>query len=249
MSGVKRKLRSHRDRVLAWLVLAGGACGIVIGWLQVSAAGTQQEQLSYLISGGFGGLLALGIGATLLLTADLHDLAGKAAELRSAGTEMYLVDARESGQVSPVRRMAALLLATWAVAVVVLGVAWNVAAQASDGNGAVPGISLAVLGLVICAAGGATTLTWLRHRIHVDKAVVIPAVAAWLPERLPKFDLTGPARFAEADSAARVASVLVGDGLRHFHRVGCPALMEISSRSVSRSVVPAELSPCGICEA
>jgi hypothetical protein len=45
----------------------------VLGYLGVSDSPYVAEQLSYIVSGGLGGLFLLGAGATLLILADLHD--------------------------------------------------------------------------------------------------------------------------------------------------------------------------------
>ena len=64
----------HRwERALAVLSLLIGALALLIGWLGISRATLTTEQLPYLASGGLLGLFALGLGATLWLSADLHD--------------------------------------------------------------------------------------------------------------------------------------------------------------------------------
>lgn len=64
----------HRwERVLAVLSLLVGALGLLIGWLGISRATLTTEQLPYLASGGLLGLFALGLGATLWLSADMRD--------------------------------------------------------------------------------------------------------------------------------------------------------------------------------
>jgi hypothetical protein len=66
-------LRAEWDRVLGFGLVALGAILLVLGYLGVSNSPYVAEQLSYIVSGGLGGLFLLGAGATLLILADLHD--------------------------------------------------------------------------------------------------------------------------------------------------------------------------------
>ena len=66
-------LRAEWDRVLGFSLIALGAVLLVLGYLGVSGSPYVAEQLSYIVSGGLGGLFLLGAGATLLILADLHD--------------------------------------------------------------------------------------------------------------------------------------------------------------------------------
>ena len=66
-------LRAEWDRVLGFTLIALGAVLLVLGYVGVSDSPYVAEQLSYIASGGLGGLFLLGAGATLLILADLHD--------------------------------------------------------------------------------------------------------------------------------------------------------------------------------
>ena len=66
-------LRAEWDRVLGFTLVALGAVLLMLGYLGVSNSPYVAEQLSYIVSGGLGGLFLLGAGATLLILADLHD--------------------------------------------------------------------------------------------------------------------------------------------------------------------------------
>jgi hypothetical protein len=68
-----RLLRTHWDRAAA---LAFGLAAVIVllaGWAGLSATPYVAEQLSYLLSGGIGAVILLGIAATLWLSADLRD--------------------------------------------------------------------------------------------------------------------------------------------------------------------------------
>jgi hypothetical protein len=69
----KQWLRKNPDRVGAWLAIALGAVALFIGWQGASTTEYPAEQLPYILSGGIGGVLLVGIGATLLISADLRD--------------------------------------------------------------------------------------------------------------------------------------------------------------------------------
>ena len=66
-------LREQWDRVAGWTAIALGGVLLLLGWFGVSRYTLTPSQLPYVISGGLGGLFMLGLGATLLLSADLQD--------------------------------------------------------------------------------------------------------------------------------------------------------------------------------
>jgi len=68
-----RWLKNQWDRTAAVVAVLLGAVAILLGWLGASDAELTTEQLPYLASGAVLGLFALGIGATLWLSADLRD--------------------------------------------------------------------------------------------------------------------------------------------------------------------------------
>ena len=74
----------HRwQRALAVLSLLVGALALLLGWLGISRATLTTEQLPYLASGGLLGLFALGLAATLWLSADLRDEFGALLRIKS----------------------------------------------------------------------------------------------------------------------------------------------------------------------
>ena len=66
-------LRAEWDRVVGFALVILGAVCLVLGYIGVSDTPYLVENLSCILSGGIGGLFLLGAGATLLVTADLHD--------------------------------------------------------------------------------------------------------------------------------------------------------------------------------
>jgi hypothetical protein len=65
--------RTQWDRVGAAALFLVGALAILLGWLGVSRSAYSAESLPYIVSGGFFGLLAVGAGGVLWLSADLRD--------------------------------------------------------------------------------------------------------------------------------------------------------------------------------
>ena len=70
---LKRWLRTQWDRAAAWALIAIGAIALVIGWVGASNTPFPAEQIPYVLSGGIGGALLVGLGAALLLSADARD--------------------------------------------------------------------------------------------------------------------------------------------------------------------------------
>ena len=66
-------LRAQWDRVLGVGAVLVGAAVLVLGYLGISGTSYPAEQLPYIISGGLVGLVLVGCGGTLWLSADLRD--------------------------------------------------------------------------------------------------------------------------------------------------------------------------------
>ena len=99
-------LRSEWDRVLGFSLVALGAVFLVIAYAGVSDSPYAAEQLSYIVSGGLGGLFCLGAGATFIITADIHDEWRKLDQVedavRSKAVTVTLPDSEEdSGAPAP----------------------------------------------------------------------------------------------------------------------------------------------------
>jgi hypothetical protein len=82
-------LRQLWDRALAWVAIGIGALVLLLGWLGVSGEVLPAGQIPYVISGGLGGLFLLGVGAVLLISADLRD---EWSQLREIATKLDIQD-------------------------------------------------------------------------------------------------------------------------------------------------------------
>lgn len=70
---ILKLLRIQWDRAAAAGCAVLGVVALVAGWFGVSGSVYPAEQLPYIVSGGFGGLLLVAAAATLWLSADLKD--------------------------------------------------------------------------------------------------------------------------------------------------------------------------------
>lgn len=70
---ITRWLRLQWDRVSAVVLMVCGVVALALGFQGVANAVLPAGQIPYVLSGGVGGLFALGAGATLWLAAELRD--------------------------------------------------------------------------------------------------------------------------------------------------------------------------------
>lgn len=65
-----------------WLLIAAGALAVFLAWFQVRDLPDVALQIPYLVSGGIGGALFMGLGGALLLSQDFSDDKEAMEELR-----------------------------------------------------------------------------------------------------------------------------------------------------------------------
>ena len=70
---LKLVVRALWDRISGWALIALGALALLLGWLGVSDTPLPSEQIPFVVSGGLVGIALIGVGATLLISADLRD--------------------------------------------------------------------------------------------------------------------------------------------------------------------------------
>lgn len=65
--------RNEWERSVAVVAVLLGLVVFLLGWLGLSDEGLVTQQVPYLVSGALFGMFLLGVGATLWLSADMHD--------------------------------------------------------------------------------------------------------------------------------------------------------------------------------
>jgi hypothetical protein len=273
MNDLGRWLRAEWDRAAGVALVVLGVVFVAIGYNGVAGSPYVAEELAYLASGAVGGLFLLGCGATLWLSADLHDEWRKLdrieAAIRGEDATQPVADKvdgepvmatngkRRAPRLLPAAAPAGegqanvALLAGLSIAVVVMLVGWQRAAGTGDAKVAFSGLAISLAGVVVASAMVAAYTFWLRRSMGNRQA-----------------ELLGPYLIAEAASHPPVRTrqpnehgasghgdhpldgpVLVAPGLTHFHRPGCPAIAGVKTKVTPRARVRAGLSPCGICGA
>jgi hypothetical protein len=85
-------LRCQWDRVGAWVAIGGGLLALLLGWLGVTRTVYPAEQIPYIVSGGLLGIVLVGIGTTMWLSADLRDEWRKLDDIDQRLARMELAD-------------------------------------------------------------------------------------------------------------------------------------------------------------
>src|SRR5260370_12644565 len=96
MNELGRWLRAEWDRAAGVALVVLGVVFVAVGYNGVSGSPYVAEELAYLASGAVGGLFLLGCGATLWLSADLHDEWRKLDRIEAAIRGEKAADAPES---------------------------------------------------------------------------------------------------------------------------------------------------------
>ena len=267
MNDLGRWLRAEWDRAAGVALVVLGVVFVAVGYNGVANSPYVAEELAYLASGAVGGLFLLGCGATLWLSADLHDewrkldrieaaIRGEspdaAADRVDGEPALATTGKRRSRRLVPAAAPAGeghanvALLAGLSGALIVMIIGWNKAAGTHDAKAAFSGLAVSLAGVVVASAMVAAYTFWLRRSVGNRQA-----------------ELLGPYLVAEAASHPRLraresiangddsidAPVLVAPGLTHFHRPGCPAIAGVKTKVTPRARVRSGLSPCGICGA
>lgn len=233
MDAVKR-LRAGWDWALGFTLMGLGAVLLAVASVQVSGSRYVSDQLSLIVSGGFGGLLLLAAGSGLVITAGLSDEWRKLDRVADA---MPWPDVPEPSAAQVVRRGRLLAGAGMLVAVVFLVVAWVQASGEADPGPGMEAVGLGVIGLIIGGLVMALATLGLKRRLQVRKSRLF---APWVrSEEATTIDIP----------AASDGRVLVAAGLTRYHARGCPAVQGVATREIDVADLPPALEPCDLCHA
>jgi hypothetical protein len=274
VNGLRRFLRAEWDRVAGYGCVAVGLVLLVGGIVGVRRSADVIDEISYLVTGGIGSIFLLGLGSTLLLSADLHD------DFRKLHRVEQKLD-----------RVERLLLAQHPELLDVTDTRPGAGAEAGHAlhnGGAAPAVARPV--------PAPATLAVRRGRLFAAIGIVVASVlfvaGALRTADQPTTDhMAGPVGFALAGAllVAFVATVMVaqlrasveqrklavlggwvagdpGDpagaavaeagagavfvvtGLPHYHRAGCQLLADRPVTQCARTTLPAGASACRLCE-
>jgi hypothetical protein len=266
-----RFLRAEWDRVAGYACLLAGAVALVFGFAGVRNAADVVDEISYLVTGGIGAVFLLGVGATLLLSADLHDDFRKLHRVEEKLDAVYRVLAAEHPELvdleAPADRPPAAGPEAGAAAV---DAPARVPAPAAPGLLAVRRFRRLAFGAIVVAgvlfvAGAIGTANepatdgiarpvGLALTGAMLVAVVAGAMVGQLKGRLehqqlaalgPWLASAGPSAAAPAGPASEVWTV---DGLTLYHRAGCRALEGRNARAQAAATLAGDARPCGLCE-
>jgi hypothetical protein len=245
--------------VVGYGCLGLGALALVLAYLGVANTVDLPGEMAYAVSGGLGGLFLLGVAATMLLSADLHDEWRKLDRIersllaRDRGGVVDVSDAAPrdaevavagaGARATPAERRStamATLFALVAGAAVVGG--WYRTATVADNGRAVGGFAVALVGVILLGVVAIVRVGSLATVVRQRQATVLAPIALQLDR--PGGD-RGRSQFG---ALAGKDSMLLAEGARHFHRRGCPAVAGVEASEVDPAETPAGVSACRLCD-
>jgi hypothetical protein len=268
VNGLGRFLRAEWDRVAGYGCIAVGLALLVAGIAGVRSSADVIDEISYLVTGGIGSIFLLGVGSTLLLSADLHDDFRKLHRVEQKLDRVERLLLAEHPELAPsldlpapaavplpaahaalaVRRGRAFAGVGIALAAVlfVAGVA-RTTNEATTDHLAGP-VGLALAGALLVSLVAAVMVAQLRAAVEGRKTAIF---GAWLAA-----DATGrvgPAFTAvDASPAHPVAAgeslVFVATGQPLYHRAGCQLLADRSVTECDKAGLAPGISACRLCE-
>jgi hypothetical protein len=229
------RLHAGWDWTAGFTLIGLGAVAVLGASLGVSESHYVSDQMSFMVSGGLGGLLLLGTGAVLVVTAGLADEWRKLDRLTA-----LLPGARPDRHAGALARQARLCAAVGiGTAAVFLLSAWSDVSNESDPERGFEALGLGGVGLLIGFGVCAASTLWLHRRVAGRRDTIF---ARW----------DAPVAVAPAVVAGGLSSirdrVVVATGLKRYHRPGCPAVKGLDTREIDRHQLPGGLEPCELCE-
>lgn len=269
----KRFLRAEWDRVAGYAFVLAGVVALVFGFVGVRTAADVIDEISYLVTGGIGAIFLLGVGATLLLSADLHDdfrkldrVEGKLDAIHQALVERHpdlVVDVRPAAPDASGAAGAAVAAGRPVVepeqAAPKVGASGVLAVRRYRRlilAGGIGAMGLFLAGALVTANQASTDHMAGGVGLALSGGMLVAVLAGvmvgQLKGRLERQTLAalGPWLADAASATTRVAAseVWVVDGLSLYHRAGCRALEGRAAAGQARAMLTAGLRPCGLCE-
>lgn len=276
MTDVRRFLRAEWDRVAGYGCVGVGVVLLIAGFVGVRNSADVLDEISYLVTGGIGSIFLLGVGATLLLSADLHDdfrklhrveqkldrverllLARHPDLLDTGGLEAGNLppDAAPEGSPGPVQRA-------------------DPQPAVSAGARAVPAVRrgrlFAGIGIAVAAvlfAAGALRTADQPTTDHMAGSVGLALTGALLVAFMAGTMVAQLRASAEQRKVAvfgnwlavgtppvpravagGAGTVFVVPGLPFYHRTGCQLLADRPTEELARAAVAPGTLPCRLCE-
>ena len=229
------RLRAGWDWAAGFTLIGLGAVAVIGASLGVSESHYVSDQMSFMVSGGLGGLLLLGAGAVLVVTAGLADEWRKLDRITA-----LLPGARPDREAGALARQARFCAAVGiGTAAVLLLSAWSDVSNESDPERGFEAIGLGGVGLLIGFAVCAASTLWLHRRVAGRRETLFARWDAPVAVAPPVIvgGLTGIRDH-----------VVVATGLKRYHRPGCPAVTGLDTREIDRRQLPEGLEPCELCE-
>jgi hypothetical protein len=236
---VAKRLPARWDWLLGSALIGVAGVVILITWVAVSGSRFLSDELSYIVSGGLGGLVLLGLGSVLIVTAGLSDEWRKLDRLEDALSFSSLEPRTDGARL--VRRARIIAAVGAAVSVAFLVPTWYKVSGNADLKPGLEAVTWAVVGLVIGGLVAALATMRVQRRIQGRKRRLF---APWLT-----LAETEPVSVATDTTARRPGHVLIAPELTRFHLPGCPAVQGVAARGVDLRSLPPELEPCDLCEA
>jgi hypothetical protein len=259
-------LRAQRDRLAGWACIALGAVMVISAWFSISGTSVVSAQLTYLASGGIGGLFFLGGGFGLLVRADLHDEWRKLDRLEStlrgsplpdplavqepprssgpAAGEIRTVVGDKAGAGSmalavPVTsRHEAVLLGGVVGAGALAALGWFRVSGTTDMQSGFNGLTIGLFGLLLAAAVVVYHSRSMRYGIALRLGRLFSSV------------LTNSNEATRAGAKLSGTGWYVVKGSGRYHVAGCQALdTSRTTEHISSAQHLSDLEPCRLCDA
>jgi hypothetical protein len=258
-------LRAEWDRALGVALIVAGAVALFVGYQGAADAAFVVEALAYIASGGLGGVVLIGGGLTLMLSADLHDewrkLDAIEAAIRDAGLRPN-VDVRtvtdtasatpaggngNGGDADPDLRGASRrwrrrsVGAFGALALLcggALTLAWDGTASAAEPGDAFESVSRASGAVALYGVCAGALLLVQRQRGRIRRQRILAPFARLAAAGAP---LGSTSAAAPSDDRPLVLA-----GSARYHRPGCAALAGTAATPAADADL-ARLRPCGLC--